>query len=91
MTTLKAAPKNSGKFGKGNPGKPKGATNHINRDLKEMILKALSDAGGADYLLRQARKKNPAPFLQLVAKVLPMTVAGDPNAPLGLTVNIVRH
>lgn len=85
MTTT---PKPSGrKFAKGNPGKPKGATNHINRDLKEMILTALSEAGGAEYLCMQAYD-NPKAFLALVGRVLPMTLAGDPNAPLAVTVNI---
>lgn len=74
-------PKTTTKFGKGNPGKPKGATNKMTRDLKEMILTALSDAGGVEYLARQAEEK-PAAFLALVGKVLPLQVVGDPNNPL---------
>lgn len=56
-----------------------------------MILAALNDAGGAEYLLKQANE-NPNAFLSLVGKVLPMTVAGDPNNPLltGLTVTFVK-
>lgn len=68
-------------------GRPKGAVNKVNADLKAMILEALAGAGGVEYLITQADKK-PAAFLALVGKVLPMTVAGDPNAPIGITVNI---
>lgn len=67
------------------PGRPKGVPNKVTGQLKEMILKALDDAGGADYLLEQA-KSNPNAFLTLVGKVLPMTIAGDPDgAPVQVT------
>jgi len=48
------------------------------RDLKAMILGALDDAGGQQYLAEQARA-NPAAFMTLVGKVLPLQVGGDPN------------
>ena len=56
-----------------------------------MILAALHDAGGAQYLLTQARN-NPNAFMTLVGKVLPMTVVGDKDNPLvtGLTVTFVK-
>lgn len=81
-----ASAKNTHGFKKGNPGKPKGATNHTTRDLKEMILKALSDAGGIEYLAQQAKEK-PAAFLALVGKVLPMTIDGT-GKDGAITVNI---
>ncbi len=56
-------------------GRPKGVPNKITADLKAMILKALSDAGGVEYLRRVA-KKNPGAFLTLLGKVLPMTLTG---------------
>lgn len=83
------APKKSTKFGKGNPGKPKGATNKVTRELKEMILAALDGAGGVEYLQERAID-TPGPFLALVGKVLPMTVAGSLEHSGGLTVNIKR-
>jgi hypothetical protein len=67
-------------------GRPKGAPNKINGELKEMILGALERAGGVTYLTSQA-KKNPKAFLALLGKVLPMTIAGDPNAPVKLVVS----
>lgn len=54
-------------------GRQKGTPNKISADVKAMVLEALSNAGGADYLLKQA-KENPNAFLTLVGKVLPMTV-----------------
>ena len=73
------------------PGRPKGSQNKITSDVKAMILAALHDAGGAEYLLKQANE-NPNAFLTLVGKVLPMTVVGDKDNPLvtGLTVTFVK-
>ena len=74
---------NTAKFGKGNPGKPKGAVNKNTAVIKDMILKALNDAGGPEYLLERAKDpKTAAAFLGLVGKVLPMQVIGDPENPL---------
>lgn len=74
-------PKSTGKFGKGNPGKPKGAKNKATAQLKDMILGALEQAGGIEYLTERARDPRTASaFLTLVGKVLPMQVAGaGPN------------
>lgn len=76
--------------GKGKPktgGRTKGTTNKVTADVKAMILSALDEAGGASYLLTQA-KTNPNAFLTLVGKVLPMTVAGDPANPLATVTRI---
>jgi len=81
----------------GNPaGRPKGAVNKTTALLKDAILLAAQKAGGdgeeglVNYLTTQAQT-NPGPFMSLLGKVLPMTVAGDPNAPLigEITVTIV--
>lgn len=70
-------PKNTTKFGRGNPGKPKGAVSKNTAAIKDMILTALSNAGGAEYLERRANDpKTAAAFLGLVGKVLPMQVTG---------------
>lgn len=66
-------------------GRKKGTPNKVNGQLKEMILNALDNAGGVAYLTQQATE-NPGPFLSLVGKVLPMTIAGDPTAPLKIAV-----
>ncbi len=76
---------------KGNPnlqgGSRKGIPNKTTALLKDMILKALDGAGGVEYLRRQA-DENPGPFMRLVGKVLPMQIAGDPDNPLTLSVDM---
>lgn len=66
-------------------GRTKGTPNKVNAELKDMILGALSDEGGREYLRVQA-KENPTAFLSLVGKVLPMTVQGDAQNPLTFTI-----
>jgi len=86
---MAAQPKNTTKFGKGNPGKPKGAVNKNTAQLKDMILKALDGAGGVEYLERRANDpRTAAAFLGLVGKVLPMQVTGDGGGPIGLNINV---
>lgn len=46
-----------------------------------MVADALDQAGGVDYLVKQA-EANPGPFLALVGKVLPLQLSGDPENPL---------
>ena len=77
---MAAAKKPGGNAGKG---RPRGVPNKITGALKEMILGALSRAGGEDYLVQQAWK-NPTAFLALLGKVLPTTLAGDPPNPLAV-------
>lgn len=74
--------------GKAGPGRPKGLANKTTYAIKEMIVKALSEAhpkGGVEYLKQQA-KDNPSAFLTLVGKVLPLQVAGDPDNPVTFAV-----
>ena len=74
-------------------GRPKGSLNKTTAILKDAILLAAQRAGGGDqegianYLEVQARE-NPGPFMSLLGKVLPMTVAGDANNPLELVTRI---
>ncbi len=57
------------------PGRPKGSVNKMTVDLKTMILGALDEAGGVDYLVRCANDpKTASAFLTLVGKVLPLQV-----------------
>ena len=60
-------------------GRKKGVPNKTTADLKGMIMTALSEVGGKDYLKTQA-KENPTAFLGLVGKVLPKEVHIDLNA-----------
>jgi hypothetical protein len=68
-------PPNAGK------GRKKGVPNKTTAAIKDMIVQALDKAGGVDYLEKQSRE-NPAAFLTLVGKVLPMQLTGDGGGPV---------
>ena len=89
---MSTTPKNTTKFGKGNPGKPKGAVTKNTKALKDMILTALGNAGGAEYLERRANDPRTASaFLALIGKVLPMTIAGDAENPARIVFEWTRE
>lgn len=73
------------KFG----GRVKGTPNKITSELKDMILGALDDAGGQEYLQRQA-DENPVAFLGLVGKVLPLQVTGSQGGPVYIVTGVPR-
>jgi len=74
------------------PGRPKGSTNKTTLQLKEMILGALDQSGGVDYLVERANDpKTASAFIALIGKVLPMTIAGDPSAPLNANLTVTFH
>lgn len=52
-------------------GRPKGVKNKLTGQVKEMIIAALDKAGGIDYLASQA-EANPAAFMSLVGRVMPL-------------------
>ena len=62
-------------------GRPKGSSNKVSALVKDMIIQALDDAGGVEYLVRQSAE-NPQAFLQLVGKVLPLQITGPEGGPL---------
>lgn len=64
------APPNAGK------GRPKGVLNKVTGDVKAMILGALNDAGGQEYLAIQA-VANPGAFMSLIGKVLPKEINAE--------------
>jgi hypothetical protein len=57
-------------------GRAKGTPNKVTRDLREMILGALDDAGGRKYLASQA-KENPAAFMSLIGRCLPKDITNS--------------
>jgi hypothetical protein len=71
----------------GNPnGRTKGAPNKTTAAIKDMIIQALDGVGGVTYLQEQA-DKNPAAFMTLIGKVLPMQVTGEDGGPLQVIIN----
>lgn len=80
--SVRPKPPNAGK------GRPKGTPNKVTGEVKEMILQALSNVGGVEYLQRRA-EDSPTAFLSLIGKVLPLQVTGENGGPL--TVEILRY
>jgi len=80
MSEPKLGP-NTGNRGKG---RPKGVPNKTTAMIKEMIIEALDKSGGVNYLTAQA-EKNPAAFMTLLGKVLPMQLTGADDSPLFAT------
>lgn len=78
-----------GSAGNRGKGRKKGVPNKTTGLLKEMILKALDDAGGIDYLKEQA-SENPTAFMTLVGKVLPLQIAGDKDNPISVITEVRR-
>lgn len=66
-------------------GRKAGVPNKINGDVKEMILGALQDAGGKDYLLQQAMA-NPTAFMALIGKVVPKDVKLEADGKMTFTI-----
>ena len=67
------------------PGRPKGVPNKNTTLLKEAILQAATEAGGRDGLvgyLRQQAVDNPASFMALLGKVLPLQLTGEGDGPV---------
>ena len=71
--------------GRGGPrpgaGRPKGSLDKGNALIREMIVEALDQAGGVEYLVRQANAK-PAAFLALIGKVMPVQIEGAKGGPI---------
>lgn len=56
-------------FQKGNSGKPKGATNKITQDARELFLKTLeAQVPNIMEAFQEVRDKNPAQYLDLFSK-----------------------
>jgi hypothetical protein len=65
-------------------GRKKGSPNVMTKNLRTMIMNALSKAGGEDYLVKQS-VENPTAFMQLVGKVVPAELKADISG--GLTIS----
>lgn len=67
------------------PGRPKGSVNKTTKAAKDAIAEAAEALGGTDRLVEWAKadKRNESVFWGTIyPKLLPFTVAGDPNNPL---------
>lgn len=52
-----------------------------------MVLRALDQVGGVEYLVQQA-KENPVAFLTLLGKILPTQVTGENGGPLMASITV---
>lgn len=57
-------------------GRKPGVPNRITASVKGMLLEALDEVGGKEYLILQA-EKNPTAFLALIAKLIPSEVKAE--------------
>jgi hypothetical protein len=62
--------------GNAGKGRPRGVPNRLSGELREMILESLHAAGGVAYLSRMADEQ-PAAYLSLLAKLLPLEASLD--------------
>jgi hypothetical protein len=59
--------------GQPGPGRPKGVPNKQTREIKEMLMQSLEDAGGAEYF-RQLAETNSSAYASLLGKIIPAEV-----------------
>ncbi len=68
-------------------GRKKGTPNTMTKELSQMVLGALDELGGQDWLVQQARDE-PSVFIPLLGKCLPKDIRIGGG--LKLRVNLVR-
>ena len=94
MATLNSEKESKNSNGRGGKrdgaGRPKGSLDKGNALIREMIVEALDQAGGVEYLVRTA-DSHPSAFLALIGKVMPVQIANPDGEEFktGVTLNIV--
>lgn len=76
--------------GKKTGGRTVGTPNKITSTVKQMVLDALDEKGGVDYLVEQAGT-NPTAFMTLVGKVLPTEITGEDGGDITFTIKKIVH
>lgn len=70
-------------------GRKPGIPNKDNADIRAMIIGALNQVGGAEYLAARAID-TPGSFLTLISKVLPLQVTGEGGGPVFIVTGVLR-
>lgn len=60
---------------KASPGRPKGVPNKITQDIKAMVMQALDEKGGVEWMKKQF-DENPVAVMALLGKILPTQISG---------------
>ena len=68
-------------IGKPGPGRPKGSTNKLTTNVKQMIQEALTRKGGVKYFEKQA-EANPVAFMTLIGKIMQSQVVSNSDSGL---------
>lgn len=71
-------------------GRKKGSTNKVTTTIKDAVLDAFWELGGAKWLIETAREQ-PQLMVQLLGKVIPtgVQVSGDPQSPVVTRTEVV--
>jgi hypothetical protein len=89
MTEKQTSKKRKVGDGTPGPGRKKGVPNKMTTEVKAMILQALNNAGGVEYLQERANDPRTASaFLTLVGKVLPLQVTGEDGGPVQTSITV---
>ena len=64
-------------------GRPKGRVAQETADIKAMVVGALQDVGGREWLAARAQDQ-PVAFMSLVGRVLPHQLTGENGAPIAV-------
>lgn len=73
------------------PGRPKGSPNKVGKAAKDVIAAAAEELGGKERLVQWAKsapENEKAFWATIYPKLLPLTVSGDPDAPLEVVTRI---
>jgi hypothetical protein len=76
------------------PGKPKGATNKVDKAAKELFLEIMEgEVDNIKEALETVRKKDKAKYLEVLSKFMPYFIAKkvDVNLPGQTTIKVVRE
>ena len=73
------------------PGRPKGSQNKLGKAAKDVIAAAAEELGGKDRLVmwaQSAPENERAFWATIYPKLLPLTLSGDPDAPIEVVTRI---
>ncbi len=70
-------------------GRPKGSLDKGNAQIRELIVTALNNVGGVEYLEKKAETQ-PQAFLSLIGKVMPTQVTGVDGKDINVSIKWMK-